>query len=359
MREQPSPTRMTGAHFDFIVLGGGSGGSACARRAAEYGARVCIVDRGPSRDATGSRTGAGFGGTCVNVGCVPKKLMWLATSLRESVVGPTSLASGYGLNVPDHAGKVDWAALKKRRDAYVAGLNNSYEGNWTKAGIEVVVGAARFLDPHTIQVDSDDGSSLRLTAAKVLIAVGGSPKLPRIPGIELAISSDGFFDLPSQPRKVAVVGAGYIAVEMAQILHGMGSEVHLFFRGATVLRHGFDPFVVETLMAEMKAHGPALHPASTPVRLVSEGSTTTLVISSADGTEHEHRGFECVLMATGREPNTSTLGLASVGVEQTSTGHVVVDAFENTSVADIFAVGDVTSTGFELTPVAIQAGRVS
>ena len=228
--------------YDLIVIGGGSGGSAVARRAAGYGAKVCIIDKGATRDATGQRTGAGFGGTCVNVGCVPKKLMYLASSEREHLLA--GHLSGYGVSA-NASGAVDWAALKERRDAYVAMLNKNYENNWTKAGIEIAVGEATFEGPHSVRVTphvsqgAARGAVRLLSAKKVVIAVGGMPTPLDVPGGELAISSDGFFDLPSRPKKVAVIGAGYIAVELAGILHGLGSETHLFFRGPTVLQHGF------------------------------------------------------------------------------------------------------------------------
>ena len=228
--------------YDLVVIGGGSGGSAVARRAAGYGAKVCLVDKGPTRDAAGRRTGAGFGGTCVNVGCVPKKLMYLASSEREHLLA--GHLSGYGVSA-NASGAVDWAALKERRDAYVAMLNKSYESNWTKAGIDIAVGEATFEGPHSVRVTplvsqgAARGVVRLLSASKVVIAVGGAPAPLDVPGGELAISSDGFFDLPSRPKKVAVIGAGYIAVELAGILHGLGSETHLFFRGPTVLQHGF------------------------------------------------------------------------------------------------------------------------
>lgn len=342
--------------FDLVVLGGGSGGSACARRAAGYGAKVAIVEKGPTRDEDGKRTGAGFGGTCVNVGCVPKKVMWTCANMREQMLG---LAPSLGLSVPASAGEFDWPALVAKRNAYVAGLNKSYETNWTKAGIEVVVGEASFADGETVHVKGSDGTVRTLKAKRTLVAVGGVPATLGVPGDELAISSDGFFDLPQLPKKVAVIGGGYIAVELAGILHGLGAETHLFFRGETVLQRGFDKYIVSALMAELAAHGPSLHKRSTPQRLFKAADgTTTLCVVDAAGALQEHGGFDCVLVAVGRTPCTASLGLANAGVDVASkSGHIVVDGFETTSNPNVLAIGDVTTTGYELTPVAIAAGR--
>lgn len=341
--------------FDFIVIGGGSGGSACARRAAAYGAKVALVERGASWDAKGVRQGAGVGGTCVNVGCVPKKLMWNAAHFRENAVGHIALGKGLGFSVPESAGKFDWVGFKGRRDAYLKRLNSSYLNNWKKAGIEVFLGLASFIDATTVGVKVNEGEDLQLSAKHVLIACGGEPSAPVIPGIEHCITSDGFFDLEEQPKKVATIGAGYIAVEMAGIYHGLGSESHLFFRGKTVLRHGFDPFIVDTLMEEMKEHGPHLHPLSTPERIERPTPGGPITVVTADGSKHE--GFDSVLLAIGRKPVTNLLNLGAAGVETNAKGYIPVDEFENTSKKGIYCIGDASSTGYELTPVAIAAGR--
>ena len=257
----------SGEVFDLVIIGGGSGGSACGRRAAGYGAKVCLIERGTQRDAKGIRKGAGPGGTCVNVGCVPKKLMWMAASQRESMVGSVAVTEGFGLKAPPGTGDVDWQKLKANRDNNVANLVKKYGENWRKEGIDYVEGLAVFEDAQSVRVKLNAGGERVVKGKKVLVCVGGEPSLPReVAGIEHAITSDGFFDLESQPKKVAVLGAGYIAVEMAGIFHGLGSETHLFYRGATVLRHGFDPYIVETLMGELEQHGPALHPGASPQR---------------------------------------------------------------------------------------------
>uniref|UniRef100_A0A7S2RMG4 Glutathione-disulfide reductase n=1 Tax=Rhizochromulina marina TaxID=1034831 RepID=A0A7S2RMG4_9STRA len=340
--------------FDFIVIGGGSAGSACARRAAGYGAKVVLLERGVSRDADGTRRGAGVGGTCVNVGCVPKKLMFNAAQQREFIHGPSSLARSYEVNIPEGAGAVDWPALKAKRDAAVKSLNGAYDRNWKKAGIEVVMGLGAFVDSKTIKVTQPGGKERAFTAPHILIACGGEPNLPRIPGAKLAITSDGFFDLEEQPKKAAVVGAGYIGVEMAGILHALGTETHLVFRGDTVLRRGFDPYIVETLMGELEKHGPTLHSSSNPTK-IERAADGTLTLDMENG--KSLAGLDCILMAIGRRPVTDLLQLDRAGVTSNNKGLITVDEFENTTTPGIYALGDCTDTGYELTPVAIAAGR--
>lgn len=344
--------------FDLIVIGGGSGGSAVAKRAAGYGAKVCLIERGVSRE-DGVRKGAGVGGTCVNVGCVPKKIMFMAAQWREGMVGHISTAKGFGYDIPAEAGKVDWAGLKQRRDAYVAGLNKTYLNGWTGAGITSYMGIASFVDKTHIKLDSSDGSgSKTLSAPKIVLACGGEPALADIPGKELAITSDGFFDLEQQPSKVAVIGAGYIAVEMAGILQGLGSEAHLFFRQDGVLKRGFDHFITDILMEEMKAHGPSMHELSTPVKIEkAPDGKLSYTEKAPSGKETTHEGFDCVLMAIGRRPVTDLLNLGAAGVTVNDKGLINVDEYENTSTDGVYAIGDCTVTGYELTPVAIAAGR--
>jgi len=347
------------AYYDVIVIGGGSGGSAFSKRAAGYGAKVVLIERGPSWNEQGQRTGAGPGGTCVNVGCVPKKLMFMAAAHREMMVGEAATAKGYGFAVPEGAGKVQWEALQQRRDEYVKKLNKNYTAGWQKEGVEIVEGTAQFVDSSTVEVQRKDGSKTTLRGKKILIACGGIPDAPPIPGIEHAINSDGFFELKKQPKKVAVIGAGYIAVEMAGILHALGSETHLYFRGDTVLRRGFDPFIVKLLMEALEHHGPVLHGNSQPARITkqSNGLLTYSAIEGSNAQQKDYTDFDCILLAIGRKPVTDQLGLQKCGVLTNKSGHVVVDAFENTNVPGIYAIGDATSTGFELTPVAIAAGR--
>eukprot|EP00808_Paulinella_micropora_P004350 g68799.t1 len=341
--------------FDLVVIGGGSGGSATAKRAAGYGAKVCIIERGVKRDEYGARVGAGVGGTCVNVGCVPKKLMYMAAAHREIFEGGSATAAGYGFSLAAPI-KFDWAGLKKRRDAYVARLNNVYESGWKSAGIEVVSGYATFQDPRTVLIKHEDGATSTVQADHVLVAVGGHPSYPpNTPGArELCITSDGFFDLNEQPKKALIIGAGYIAVEMAGILHALGTDTSLAFRGETVLRHGFDPFVVETLMEEMQKHGPHLY-SNAVVDKVERMPDATKTVTLKDG--RVVAGLDCVMFAIGRTPATAGLGLDKAGVATDKKGLIIVDQYENTNVPGVYALGDVTNTGWELTPVAIAAGR--
>jgi len=355
-------------HFDVVVIGGGSGGSAVTKRAAGYGKKVCIIERGVHWE-NGRRVGAGVGGTCVNVGCVPKKLMFMSASIRENMVGSAELATGLGY--PDAVSAVgemrcDWAGLKARRDAYVARLNTIYEGGWQKLGAEVVTGKASLQSsgssaPPSVLVEHNDGTTTTVTADHVVVAVGGEPTVPQIPGAELGISSDGFFELPEQPKKCAVFGAGYIAVEMAGILNAMGTKTDLFCRGDKVLRNDmvFDSDITNTLMNEMAIHGPHIQTGANVQQLIKEadGSTT---VELTDGSKHP--GYDCVMWAIGRHPVTSGLGLEECGASM-ERGFVSVDPYENVldaqgkPVSHLYALGDCTTTGWELTPVAIAAGR--
>jgi glutathione reductase (NADPH) len=314
---------------DFLVIGGGSGGIASARRAAEHGARVVLVESGA------------LGGTCVNLGCVPKKIMWSAASIAESLED----AEGFGFDV-DVAG-FDWQKLAARRDAYVERLRGIYRRNLEASGVVRVEGHARFVEPHTVAVGDE-----RIRAEHVLIATGGRPKLPDLPGAELGISSDGFFALRAQPRRVAIVGAGYIAVELAGVLNALGSEVTLLLRREQLLGR-FDVTLREALMNEMSKVGVGLI-SCIHLERVERAADGTLTLAGSGG--ESLAGLDCLLWAIGRTPNTSELGLELTLVELDGEGHVRVDEWQNTSAPGTYAVGDVTGR-WQLTPVAIAAGR--
>jgi glutathione reductase (NADPH) len=314
--------------FDLISVGGGSGGLACAQRAAEYGARTAVIE--PQR----------LGGTCVNVGCVPKKIMWNAAGVGLSLKD----AGDYGFDVK--VGGIDWASLKRKRDAYVLRLNGIYERNLAAKGVAYVRGAARFIDAHTVEVNGQ-----RLDARHIVIATGGKPTWPTLPGAELGISSDGFFDLDAPPQRVAVIGSGYIACELAASFQELGSQVAQFVRKDRLLTN-FDVMLGKSLMREARAQGMVIQEHVVPAAVRAVDGKKTLV--AEDG--REFAGFDCLLWAIGRDANVAGLDLQNAGVELDDSSYVITDGFQNTNVAGVYAIGDVTGRA-ALTPVAIAAGR--
>ena len=314
--------------FDLIVIGGGSGGIAHARRAAEYGASVAVIEQGP------------LGGTCVNVGCVPKKVMWYAASQMHHA----EHAADYGFDMEVHGH--DWSIVKERRDAYVTRLNGIYERNLGNSGVTTITGVAKFVDSHTVAVGDDE-----YTADRIVIATGGRPMVPDIPGAEYGITSDGFFELEERPQRVLVAGSGYIAVELAGVFNGLGSDVQLVVRKDRILR-GFDIMLSELLMEAICKDGVALDVGVVPAAV--EKTDEGLVLHAEDG-----RSFgpvDAVLWAIGRAPNSEWLGVENAGVERDDNGYIPTDLYQQTNVEHIFALGDVTGRA-QLTPVAIAAGR--
>jgi glutathione reductase (NADPH) len=314
--------------FDLISIGGGSGGLACAQRAAEYGAKTAVIE--PRR----------LGGTCVNVGCVPKKVMWNAASVALNLRD----ANDYGFDVT--VGESDWMELKRKRDAYVLRLNQIYERNLAAKGVAYVRGAARFVDAHSVLVNGQ-----RFSARHIVIATGGKAMLPPIPGAEFGISSDGFFDLESRPQRVAVVGSGYIACELAASFLELGSQVEQFVRKDRLLTN-FDVMLGKSLMREARAQGMIIHERVVPAALRELSGKKTLV--AGDG--REFAGFDCLLWAIGRDANLDGLNCEAAGVETDAAGFIITDDFQNTKAAGVYAIGDVTGRA-ALTPVAIAAGR--
>lgn len=315
--------------FDLIVVGGGSGGIATARRAAQYGANVALVEAGT------------LGGTCVNVGCVPKKLFFNAGSLSDAL----SDAKDYGFDV--EARGFDWDAFRQKRSAYIARLNGRYADNLERSGVLVLSGRARLEAGPTVIV-----GERRLAAPHVLLAVGGQPRWPELPGAELGLTSDEVFELRQQPRRILIVGAGYVAVEFAGIFRALGSQVTLTYRSPSLLRH-FDAMLGEALCDEMLRQGIELAPLSEPLEL-QRSADGTLCLTRRQGAAFD--GYDAVLWAIGRQPATTGLGLEHVGVKTNDSGHVAVDAYQNTTASGVYSIGDVTGR-FELTPVAIAAGR--
>ena len=314
--------------FDLIVIGGGSGGVAHARRAAEYGARVVVMEHGP------------LGGTCVNVGCVPKKVMWYTASQRHHFDHAADY--GFDVSVTGH----DWAALKSRRDAYVKRLNAIYESNLDNSGVTYIAGTARFIDAHTVAIGDQE-----YQADRFVIATGGRPLVPDIPGAGLGITSDQFFALDARPERVLVAGSGYIAVELAGVFSGLGSQTQLVVRKDSIIR-SFDTMLGQELMRAMQEDGISIDTAVIPASI--EETDDGLVLHAADG-----RSFgpvDCVLWAIGRAPNVSGLELDNAGVASDDRGFIPTDKLQQTNIEHIFALGDVTGRA-ALTPVAIAAGR--
>jgi glutathione reductase (NADPH) len=317
------------ADFDLIVVGGGSGGLACAQRASEHGARALVIESGR------------LGGTCVNVGCVPKKVMWNAAEIAHALRD----ASGYGFTAgsPSH----EWSALKRGRDDYVLKLNEIYAANLARRGVTLVRGRARFMNAHTLAVGDQ-----RYVGERIVIATGGRPLVPAIAGADLGITSDGFFELPALPARVVLVGSGYIATEFTGIFAALGSKVTLVMRGERLLK-SFDAMLGEAALRILREDGVDAVTNCWPVaaRATNEGSTE---LELRDG--RTIGPFECVVWAIGREANLDDLGLESAGVTRDPYGFVATDAFQATNVPHIFAIGDVAGR-FPLTPVAIASGR--
>jgi len=317
------------AHYDLLVLGAGSGGIAAAVRAQSYGAHVAVVEDHR------------LGGTCVNVGCVPKKVMWYTASLAHMLDD----ALDYGFDLERRG--FDWTKLKAARDDYVARLNDIYAKRLSENGIADIRGTARFVGPRSVEVNGQ-----RLSAERVLIATGGAPIVPDLPGAELGITSDGFFELEACPRRVVMVGSGYIAVELGGMLKALGAEVIFLVRKSRLLR-GFDEMLSDQLMAAMQADGIEVR-TETRVQSVSRDSDGGLVVQCDDGRSID--SCDVLLWAIGRAPRSRDLDLAAAGVDSGEDGQVATDAFQNTNVDGIYAIGDVTGH-HALTPVAIAAGR--
>lgn len=281
-----------------------------------------------------------LGGTCVNVGCVPKKVMWHAASHAHNFEHAADY--GFDISVNGH----DWAAIKARRDAYIARLNGIYESNLDQSGVTYIAGAAQFVDAHTIAVGDE-----RYQAERIVIATGGKPIVPDLPGAEHGITSDGFFQLEDRPERVLVAGSGYVAVELAGVFNALGSDTQVIVRKDGVIR-SFDAMLGEQLLEAMQKGGIKVETRVIPASV--EKTQDGLVLHAEDG-----RSFgpvDCVLWAVGRDPNVEELELAKAGVETNDGGFIPTDALQQTNVEHIFALGDVTGRA-ALTPVAIAAGR--
>jgi glutathione reductase (NADPH) len=315
-------------HFDLIVVGGGSGGLAVAEKAAAFGRRVAVIE--PAK----------LGGTCVNNGCVPKKIMWYAANLAHAVDD----ANAFGISAS--RGATDWQKLVGGREAYIHRIHAYWNDYVDDSGITRIDGSARFVDARTVEVEGK-----LCTAEHIVVATGGQPIVPPVPGAELGITSDGFFALTEQPRRVAIIGAGYIGVELAGVLRALGSEVSVVALEKRVLAT-FDTMISDVLLDEMRKQGIALHLGFEVAALAK--TDAGIALDAHDGTRLD--GFDCVIWAVGRTPNTRALDLEKAGVELRANGIVPTDEYQNTSVPGIYAIGDITGRT-PLTPVAIAAGR--
>jgi glutathione reductase (NADPH) len=314
--------------WDLVVIGGGSGGLACAQRAARHGARVAVAESGP------------LGGTCVNAGCVPKKIMYHAAELAHGIADAVDY--GFSLSLSGH----DWSALKARRDAYVERLRGIYLENLTKSGATLFRERARIAGRNRVAIGGATHEAKHL-----VIATGGRPHVPAMPGADTGITSDGFFALERMPASVAIVGSGYVAAELSGVFAALGARVTIAIRSDRILR-SFDEMLSARLMAAMQADGIEIASQAVPAGLTTSVKGQHLAL--ADG--RSLGPFACVLWAIGRTPMTAGFGLEEAGVKIGASGEIVTDLRQDTTAPGIHALGDVTGRS-ELTPVAIAAGR--
>ena len=316
-------------HYDLIAIGGGSGGLSVAEKAASYGKKCAVIE--PDR----------LGGTCVNRGCVPKKVMWNAANLAHSF----QLTSSYGIDAK--LSSFDWATLVKKRETYIHGINEWYINYLADSNIDLINGYAQFVDKNTVEVNGK-----HYTADHIAISVGGEPSVPDVPGAENGITSDGFFELKSQPKRVVIIGSGYIAVEIAGVLNALGSEVSLLLRGQHILGR-FDALMRETLTEEMINNGINIL-SCINLESISKNENGKLTLKGAAGYQIED--IDAVIWAIGRRSLTNKINLEVTGIDTDKHGFIPTDEFQNTKVKGIYALGDITGRA-ALTPVAVAAGR--
>jgi len=319
---------MNRQHYDIIAIGGGSGGLAVAEKAAAFGKKVAVIESWR------------MGGTCVNNGCVPKKIMWYAANLAHAVDD----ANDFGVSA--QRGSTDWQKLVTARENYVHNINDYWNDYVDNSGIDRITGHATFVDRNTVAVNG-----VQYSADHIVIATGGRPIVPPVPGAELGITSDGFFALTQQPKKVAVIGGGYIGVELSGVLRALGSEVTIIALEDRIMEL-FDPMISDVLTSEMQRQGIRMQTEFQVTALSPKGDS--IAIRSKDNKTLS--GFDTVIWAVGRSPNTRELNLTAAGVEMLGNGVVTVDDYQNTNVDGIYAIGDITGK-MALTPVAIAAGR--
>ncbi|MEZ5537324.1 MAG: glutathione-disulfide reductase [Thiolinea sp.] len=321
-------------HFDLIAIGAGSGGLSVAERAASYGAKCAVIESGE------------LGGTCVNRGCVPKKVMWYGANLAHAL----HHAADYGFDV--QAGKLNWEKLVAKRENMIGGINDWYYDFLNEAGVELIEGAAKFVDAKTLEVDGET-----YTADHIVISTGGRPApVPKdLVGGEHAISSDGFFEIDeAQPQKVAVIGGGYIALELAGVLLALGTETHLLHQGFPVLI-GFDETIQQALRQQMDQDGMLINDNDKIASIEKQADDKLTIIFENGETLTD---LDKVLWAVGRIPNTDDIAIEKAGIELARGGFIDVDEWQETATKGVFAIGDIINKrGVQLTPVAIAAGR--
>ncbi len=316
-------------HYDLIAIGAGSGGLSAAERAAMYGKKCAIVESGK------------LGGTCVNIGCVPKKVMWYAGVLSHAL----EMARDYGFAVESKG--LDWAHLIEQRENYIQGINSWYANYLKESNIEVIAGTASFVNNKTLMVNGE-----QFTADHIVIAPGSYPLVPDIPGSEHGITSDGFFALKQQPQRVVIVGAGYIAVELAGVLTAVGSDVTIMLRKGHFLSQ-FDSMLSETL-SELMLDDDTKVLSNTVIEKVEKAADGKLTLHCSG--DQILANVDCLIWAIGRAPNTAALKLENTDIKVDERGYIPSDAFEQTNVEGVYALGDVNGKA-ALTPVAIAAAR--
>ncbi|MFK5985627.1 MAG: glutathione-disulfide reductase [Pseudomonadota bacterium] len=316
-------------HYDLIAIGAGSGGLSAAERAAMYGKKCAIIETGK------------LGGTCVNIGCVPKKIMWYAGQLAHAIED----AKDYGFDASNNG--LNWEKLITNREEYISGIHNWY-GNFLKdSNIDLIQGRARFVDNNTLDVDGQT-----YTADHIVIAPGGYPLIPDIPGSELGITSDGFFALKQQPKRVVIAGSGYIAVELAGVMSALGSDITIMLRKGHFLA-SFDNMLSETL-SQIMFDDKMQVMSNTSINKVEKDQQGQLTLHCSNNETVSN--VDCLIWAIGRAPNTKPLNLQATDIEVDERGFIPSDEFEQTNIAGVYALGDVTGKA-SLTPVAIAAAR--
>lgn len=317
-------------HYDYIAIGGGSGGIASVNRASQYGKKCALIEAKQ------------LGGTCVNVGCVPKKVMWYGANMATAI---HNYAPDYGFEL--ELKNFDFAKLVESRQTYIERIHHSYKNGLKNNNVDVIHGFAKFIDKNSVEVNGEI-----ITADHILLATGGRPSRLDIDGAEYGIDSDGFFELTELPKRVAIVGSGYIGVELAGVLNSLGSETHLIVRGDSILK-SFDSDITATLAEIMAKDGIKFYYQTEPTSIVKNTDNSLSIALKTD----ETLTVDCLIWATGRVPATDKLNLDKIGVAMNEQGFIKVDKFQNTNIDGIYAVGDIIENGVQLTPVAVASGR--